>query len=143
MSSYQYMVNGVLSEAENNVEDKPELKELLILDNDVQDIYFKLIWKAFKNVIQNRVLNNLDLQIPYIGRILIKWKSKIANEIKVDIAKEFGYISFNDIPKDKIDNAHKILKKRLSDKIDKKRKNLNIGTTKVFKIKLKDIVQNT
>lgn len=143
MGSYQYMVNGVLSEAENNVEDKPELKELLILDNDVQDIYFKLIWKAFKNVIQNRVLNNLDLQIPYIGRIIIKWKSKIANEIKVDIAKEFGYINFNDIPKDKIDNAHKILKKRLSDKIDRKRKNLNIGTTKVFKIKLKDIVKNT
>ena len=73
------------------------------LEDDDKLIVVTLMRLAFKNIFKKLVESTLPVHLPYIGTLKIKEINKIALRVKDEVAIEFGYKSFNNIPSD-IDN---------------------------------------
>ena len=112
-SSFRYMVSGTLGKAETDLDRHKHLMELVKLDDASQTLVFKLLWQSFKNVIRDRVLNREPVLLPFIGKLHISNKNKYALILKLQIAKDLGYSSWNEIPIDKLDDATELLKSKL------------------------------
>ena len=95
--------------AESNV----ILKPFIELEESEQYEVFNYINKAFANIIKYNVENALPITLPYIGKLKIKELNKHALRIKEEVAKEFGYESFKDVPHKDFDNVKKVIQQRV------------------------------
>ncbi len=103
--SFRVSMERTLDQANNDITNMPSLKDIVDLDSDLQVKSFKILWLAFKNIMTERISNKLDINLPYIGYLKIKYKNRFAIKHKADIAKELGYVNWIDIPKDKLEIA--------------------------------------
>ena len=138
------MENGVLVEADREIDKHSYLIEFDVLDDSVKQLVIKTVWQAFKNILLDRIPKGLPIVLPYIGTLKITDKNKYANTFKLEIATTLGYNEWNEIPRDKLDDATVTLKKLLYNKITavraegkKKRKSNRIKKIEPIKLNLK------
>ena len=103
--SFKVSMERTIDQANIDITDMPSLKDIVDLDSDLQVKSFKILWLAFKNIMTERISNQLDINLPYIGYLKIKYKNKFAIIHKANIAKELGYVNWIDIPRDKLEIA--------------------------------------
>lgn len=104
-SAIERLVDSVYDDINNFTRNGIRLKAFGKLSTEERVEVLELILLAFKNVIPNTFAKGDVLSLPFLAKFRIKETTKVAIEIKQEIANEMGYNSYDSIPKDKIEEA--------------------------------------
>jgi len=109
--------NNLINNINNILLGTTKYDDYILLEDDDKLIVIQLMKLAFKHVFKKLVESKLPVHLPYIGTLKIKEINKIALRVKDEVAIEFGYESFNNIPsdidKDKLLEIKNIISKRI------------------------------
>jgi len=132
-----------------DVNTKEYVSEFVDLTDSEQLEFIGILFLALKNILKRCILAGKEINLPYIGILKVKDNNKFAIRRKIEVANKLGYITWNNIPKDKLNDALKEVRGLVKDDIiasknglPKKRVSHQIKSkqsTKVFRIKLKKI----
>lgn len=104
------------------------------LDDESFTLLFKVVYLALKSIIKKHVAASLPIHLHNIGKLKIKPINIIAIKHKNKVAKEMGYNSFRDIPKDKIQELNNKTKGNIVEEYKSTRKRKNNVSVATFKI---------
>ena len=74
-------------------------------DPNIQSLIFDVMDKAVSNVLTDDIVDMIPFTIPFIGRIKVSEGKKFEINSRSTVAKEFGYDSFDDMPREIYDEA--------------------------------------